>query len=179
MRAKPCTRNTHTRTYTHTHSSNAVRGRAHCDLTHNLQDLHFVSSPHELPLSPGQSVAMRSWWRHWNLPTHDQDESEQGQEEDSDEGQDGAPKSVQPGILKQNGSAARSVTAPAAPAAAPPAGWDEVVAGDWRASLAALAAEWRAAGPFDGLLGFSNGAAAALLLACHAVSDPVRDCVAA
>eukprot|EP00198_Chlamydomonas_reinhardtii_P003635 XP_001692971.1 predicted protein [Chlamydomonas reinhardtii] len=59
-----------------------------------IADLHFVSSPHELPLSPGQSVAMRSWWRHWNLPTHDQDESEQGQEEDSDEGQDGAPKSA-------------------------------------------------------------------------------------
>ena len=38
----------------------------------------------------------------------------------------------------------------------------------------ALEGEWRARGPYDGLLGFSNGAAAAFLLACHAHERPVR-----
>lgn len=33
--------------------------------------------------------------------------------------------------------------------------------------------EWQRHGPFDGLLGFSNGAAAAFLLACRAVAEPV------
>ncbi|KAG2422688.1 hypothetical protein HXX76_015852 [Chlamydomonas incerta] len=142
-----------------------------------VADLHFVSSPHELPLSEGQSVPMRSWWRHWNLHTHDQDQGDEPAQdsEDSDgPGPGDTAKAAPAGAKQQNGASARSAAAPApVPAAAPPAGWDDVVAGDWRATLEALAAEWRAAGPFDGLVGFSNGAAAALLLACHAVSDPV------
>ena len=31
---------------------------------HNLASFHFPDAPHELPLEPGQSVAMRTWWRH-------------------------------------------------------------------------------------------------------------------
>ena len=33
----------------------------------SAQELHFVDAPHVLPLGEGQQVAMRAWWRHWNL----------------------------------------------------------------------------------------------------------------
>jgi hypothetical protein len=38
----------------------------------------------------------------------------------------------------------------------------------------ALLAAWAAGGGYDGLLGFSNGAAASFLLASHMVQDKVR-----
>jgi predicted esterase len=54
------------------------------------------------------------------------------------------------------------------------AGWGPRIAADWRHSLEALSAAWAAHGGFDALLGFSNGAAAAALLAAHVAADPSR-----
>jgi dienelactone hydrolase len=66
------------------------------------------------------------------------------------------------------------------------AGWEAVVLHDWAASLRHLTSVWQAgaaaaaaadnaAAPceeFDGVLGFSNGAAAAFLFAAHAAAHP-------
>eukprot|EP00873_Tetraselmis_striata_P034076 jgi/Tetstr1/454340/TSEL_004018.t1 len=46
------------------------------------------------------------------------------------------------------------------------------VVDDWRESVAALRHAWREHGPFDGVVGFSNGAAAALLLAASSHAAP-------
>ena len=35
------------------------------------QTLHFVDAPHLLPLAAGQSVPMRSWWRHGSMATEE------------------------------------------------------------------------------------------------------------
>ncbi|GFR42958.1 hypothetical protein Agub_g3955, partial [Astrephomene gubernaculifera] len=135
-----------------------------------VADLHFASAPHELPLSEGQSVAMRTWWRHWNLPQQDPTVLDP----DSD-GMSAAHPDQQTRERGKAAAAAMAVTAAstaATTAPLPPDGWDEQIVRDWKASFQLLVAEWRRAGPFDGLLGFSNGAAAALLLACYAHADP-------
>lgn len=46
--------------------------------------------------------------------------------------------------------------------------WDAQVVADWQASLLVLEGQWRSAGGYDAILGFSNGAAATcvLLLLC-------------
>jgi dienelactone hydrolase len=52
-------------------------------------------------------------------------------------------------------------------------GWEAVVLHDWAASLQHLTQIWTsAAQEFDGVLGFSNGAAAAFLFAAHAAAHP-------
>jgi dienelactone hydrolase len=53
------------------------------------------------------------------------------------------------------------------------AGWEAVVLRDWAASLQHLTHVWTStAQDFDGVLGFSNGAAAAFLFAAHAAAHP-------
>ncbi len=93
-----------------------------------LANLHFPDAPHELPLQDGQSVAMRTWWRHPHLDAQ-QHQEQQGQQ--------------------------------------PQPQYDGRMLPDWQASLAALQAAWEKHGGFDVILGFSNGAAAAFLLAAH------------
>jgi dienelactone hydrolase len=52
-------------------------------------------------------------------------------------------------------------------------GWEAVVLRDWAVSLQHLTDVWTsAAQEFDGVLGFSNGAAAAFLFAAHAAAHP-------
>lgn len=52
-------------------------------------------------------------------------------------------------------------------------GWEAVVLRDWAVSLQHLTDVWTsAAQDFDGVLGFSNGAAAAFLFAAHAAAHP-------
>ncbi|GIM17086.1 hypothetical protein Vretimale_19624, partial [Volvox reticuliferus] len=159
-----------------------------------VAELHFVSAPHELPLAEGQTVAMRAWWRPRNLPQQDQD-PDPGSDSDHESdpslrpqaragagvskphdgdgrtGGGGAGSKAAGGSISSDISSGAVAVAVASPP--PPAGdWDDQIVKDWQKSLQHLAAEWRAAGPFDGLLGFSNGAAAALLLTCHALADP-------
>ncbi|PNG99392.1 hypothetical protein TSOC_014833, partial [Tetrabaena socialis] len=136
-------------------------------------DLHFASAPHQLPLQQGQSVAMRAWWRHWQQQEQQQDDEDT--DPDPDPAAPGAPLGANSSTRSGVAAGAAAAAAPAsssAASAAPAGGWDEQVVADWEASLKVLKAEWATSGPFDGLLGFSNGAAAALLLACHATHDP-------
>ncbi|GIL60694.1 hypothetical protein Vafri_15225, partial [Volvox africanus] len=155
-----------------------------------IAELHFVNAPHELPLAEGQTVAMRTWWRPWNPPEQDQDP-----DPDPDPDQESDPNlrlhvMGQTGVSTPHGACGGAGGPGAGTSAAggskgtptglagvssppPPAsGRDDQVVKDWQKSLQHLAAEWRDAGPFEGVLGFSNGAAAALLLTCHAQEDP-------
>jgi hypothetical protein len=113
-----------------------------------------VDAPHELPLQPGQTVAMRAWWRHWNL-----------QEASHPSGDGSQPVTAgAPSLAQQHQRQAAEQLA---------AGWSGRVTADWAASLAQLESSWGGGGErFDGILGFSNGAAAGFLLAAHAAQRP-------
>lgn len=121
-----------------------------------------MDAPHELPLQEGQSVAMRTWWRHWAL---------------SDPEPSSTPDS--------NASMLRTAVEVTAADVAAQAqhlhdvehqlsagGWSARVATDWQASLACLDQVWHDHGGFDAILGFSNGAAAGFLLAAHVAGAP-------
>ncbi|GLI71345.1 hypothetical protein VaNZ11_016507, partial [Volvox africanus] len=154
-----------------------------------VAELHFVSAPHELPLAEGQTVSMRAWWRHWNLPQQDQDpypDPDPDQESDSNlrlhvrgragvsppHGGDGGPGGPGAGTTAAGGRGRTSTGGAEVSSPPPPAGGrDDLIVKDWQKSLQHLAAEWHDKGPFEGILGFSNGAAAALLLTCHALED--------
>jgi dienelactone hydrolase len=181
-----------------------------------VQDLHFVSAPHTLPLQDGQSIAMRAWWRHWNVGTEDalaytlegqlrpssiastsvtsstvtapqqtlaasagttaaasliakaagvQEQLEQPQDEELP-----APLveqlQHQPSLLHGQARQEEISTMMAA-------GWEAVVLQDWSVSLRHLNNIWSStAQELDGVLGFSNGAAAAFLFAAHAAAHP-------
>lgn len=152
------------------------------------QDVEFVDAPHELPLADGQAVPMRAWWRHWALDssprTHS--DSEQGGAALSlplaggalgDASAAGASATLGAGVSDQQPDSARSIGCSsggsahqAQVAAALAAGWGPRMAADWGESLEGLVRHWAERGPYDGLLGFSNGAAAAFLFAAHAVA---------
>jgi hypothetical protein len=100
---------------------------------------------------------MRCWWRSWAL-----------------EPLQGAPSSpaspaAHDGVGACDSREARRAEVDRMMAA----GWGERIADDWRESLDVLERTFADRGPFDGLLGFSNGAAAAFLLARHAAARPV------
>ena len=144
-----------------------------------IADVDFADAPHLLPLADGQAVAMRCWWRHWALGHDDAD----GDGGDGGEDGNGALATAVAAMtvaedaeeIAEARRAARQAAHRAEVAEALGAGgWAPHVAADWAASLAALEAVWRARGPYDGVVGFSNGAAAAFLLAAHAAAAPAR-----
>jgi hypothetical protein len=187
-----------------------------------VQDLHFVSAPHSLPLQDGQSIAMRAWWRHWNVGTEDAlaDTREDQPQPSSIASTSVASSTVTaPAVGQQHQQtlAASACTAAAASSSAKgagvqeqleqlqdeelpaplveqlqhqpsllhgqarqeeistmmAAGWEAVVLKDWSVSLQHLTNVWTSAvQEFDGVLGFSNGAAAAFLFAAHAAAHP-------
>jgi hypothetical protein len=144
-----------------------------------------VDAPHELPLADGQAVAMRCWWRHWGLADAAPaapGEAGRGAVAAQTRAAAAGTAAAVGGSSKRGGLAggAQGATAHARKVAAHheqvhqmmASGWAGRVAADWAASLAALEAAWRERGPFDGVLGFSNGAAAGFLLAAHAAARP-------
>jgi hypothetical protein len=194
-----------------------------------MQDLHFVSSPHTLPLQHGQTIPMRAWWRHWNIGTEestaaaasqDGKQAQPSQKNSSTATQDPSSSATpqQPEQPQQQLGTAASTGSGASPfntqaqfepqqeqqlpgdeelpdplvqqlqhqpsllhgqarqeeiSTMMASGWEAVVLHDWAASLQHLTHVWtNAAQEFDGVLGFSNGAAAAFLFAAHAAAHP-------
>jgi hypothetical protein len=121
--------------------------------THLQQVLHFVDAPHELPLQPGQDaqdVLMRAWWRH------------PGIQADGPQQQDGS----QPAGSPLNSHPRQPTEASG--------DWGRRMSDDWAVSLNHLHQTWVSQGGFDILLGFSNGAAAAFLLASCIMHAPAN-----
>lgn len=192
-----------------------------------LQDLHFVSAPHTLPLQDGQSIAMRAWWRHWNVGTEDaladteEDQPQLSSTSSTTSTIAASSTETAPQVQQQHRqtlAASEGTSAAASPFASEAAGmqeqlekqqqdeelpaplteqlqhqpsllhgqarqeeistmmaagWEAVVLKDWSLSLQHLTNVWTsAAQEFDGVLGFSNGAAAAFLFAAHAAAHP-------
>lgn len=191
-----------------------------------MQELHFVSAPHTLPLQDGQSIPMRAWWRHWNIGTTEsanETQQQQSQHPSSDGGTEHKPSNSRPSTAaaQQPPAATAGHRGPSTafspfcqqdaqsqeqqeplPADEPlpdplvqqlqrqpsllhgqarqeeistmmAAGWEAVVLKDWAVSLQHLTHVWTsAAQEFDGVLGFSNGAAATFLFAAHAAAHP-------
>jgi len=127
---------------------------------------------------------MRCWWRHWALDPAAAADAEAGADADAHtaSGVDTAASDSSISPMQHARQPHETPMQHAARMAAHRAhvermmgsGWSGRVRSDWGASLAALAAAWGVHGPFDGLLGFSNGAAAAFLLAAHAAAHAGR-----
>lgn len=182
-----------------------------------LQDLHFVSAPHTLPLQHGQTVPMRAWWRHWNIGTEEpagQQQQQTGGDASNANSSSSACKAADADRPRGHEQLATAASQEASPFAQRPAsasqqqqqeeeelpaplvqqlqhqpsllhgqarqeeitsmmasGWEAVVLRDWSTSLQHLTDVWTSAvQDFDGVLGFSNGAAAAFLFAAHAAA---------
>lgn len=185
-----------------------------------LQELHFVSAPHTLPLQEGQDVAMRAWWRHWNVSDSEPAALvQQAQQQQQPQSQEAEQAQLQHQASLHGQAREAEVVEKMA------AGWEAVVLRDWATSLPLLCDAWQAGPPllgstasgsdgscsslssasnsasnsaadsvgvrisssssaaeacasrsarleYDGVLGFSNGAAAAFLFAAHAAAHP-------
>jgi dienelactone hydrolase len=135
-----------------------------------LQDLHFVSAPHTLPLQEGQAVPMRAWWRHWHVspsdePQHLNEQQQQQQQQQQElqqrgletaghqqlppqQQQDAAQQQLQrqDSALQQQASLhgkERELEVQCMMAA----GWEAVVLRDWSVSLQHLCDVWQAGPP--------------------------------
>lgn len=101
---------------------------------------------------------MRAWWRHWNLegsmPTPRADEGAPAGRSDH---------SSHSGHSRHSAATAQLLGR-----------WEGSIQRDWSASLSVLEAAWQQGGGYDGILGFSNGAAAAFLFAAHAAAHADR-----
>lgn len=115
---------------------------------------------------------MRAWWRHWNLDTPPDEGSVAGAAAPAAAATAPAPASHADIATAERAQSAHAEAHRAEVKRMLESGWAGRVAADWAASLASLEAAFASKGPFDGILGFSNGAAAAFLLACHAAAWP-------
>lgn len=142
-----------------------------CNRSVTMQDLHFIDAPHTLPQAADQQVPTRAWWRHWN--------TDQETEPDSTSSSTAAASTTCMTTSVDRDAEIQKMLA---------AGWEDIIIHDWNASLSTLQERWQYGADykakhgdgdlssrsdcvqFDGILGFSNGAAAGFLLACHATA---------
>eukprot|EP00798_Chlamydomonas_sp_ICE-L_P021724 gene21724-28743_t len=143
----------------------------------DIMELHYMDAPHCLPLQKGQMVAMRCWWRHWGLCADEGGTDWDGEGEGEGKG-DGKGEGGEMGEGRQRvvdsevedlGVEQRRQFREEMLRRREECSWEDVVCGDWAESFKAIQTAWQKGGGFDGILGFSNGAAAAFLSVAHSL----------